>query len=74
LAYEVLNQTKPNQIALNWAMWRQTKAGVSKWSYVNKTEKRARLKLSDAFFFFFFFFSSSSSFSSSPPLYRPAGS
>jgi hypothetical protein len=28
-AYEVLNQTAPNQITINWTVWRQTKACIT---------------------------------------------
>ena len=34
--YEAPNQTTPNQIALNWAMQRQTKACIAKLSCVDK--------------------------------------
>ena len=49
--YEALKQITPNLVALTQAVQSQTKACITKSSYVNKIENRAQLKLTDIFFF-----------------------
>jgi len=51
-AFEAPNRTAPNQIALNQAMWSQTKASIAKWSCVDQRGNMAWLNLTDTIFFF----------------------
>lgn len=50
--YKALNQTSPNQSALNWTLQSKTKACTTKSSHVNEPEKTAQLKVTETIFSF----------------------